>query len=148
MNVYEQLYERSSPHLLHYRDDLVKHDRCDIEKHAGVPFLHWTREMGTHISFHPAADTYPPYGELVTYLFGKADREHLLRSKVLIAEACAGPSCGDHKLVLYYNGATLREVTIDEAVQIARDYRQAIWEEWRSVFRNKAQKQLQEVLAS
>ena len=62
---YVQLYALASPHSKDHRNDLEKWDREIIEKMPGCPYLHYTRESGTHIVMMPPADSdyYPKAGE-------------------------------------------------------------------------------------
>ena len=130
MTTYERLYALASPVLKSYRDDLEKHDREAIEENPSVPFLHWTRESGTYISFLPPADTYPAKDVYVPYVFGTAEREHLLREKVSMAEFCVNPCYSNAKLVLYFDGLHFQKITAEKAVEISKEYRKHIQAEW------------------
>jgi hypothetical protein len=132
---YDLLYALSSPHLTHYRSDLEKHDRETIDANPGVPFLHWTRACGTDLTLMPEADTYPPKGERVPFLFGTADRHHVLKMVTEIAVYEASPYNSPRLMVLHYDGDTLREVSLDNAIEIANQYRARIEREWRSADR-------------
>jgi hypothetical protein len=131
MSVYDQLYAIASHHLQAYRDDLEKHDRQALEDYPGVPFLHWTRSSGTHITFLRPADDYPAPGVRVPYLFGTADRDHLLNEVVSIARYFADPINPQASLVLHYGGKRLQKVSATEALEIARLYREKVKREWR-----------------
>jgi len=109
MSIYEQLAAQVRPVLTHYRDDLEKWDREAIEeKHVGVPFLHWACSSSTHIVLLIAADSYPPAGQYVPYLFGTADREHILKQAMEYAKYFLRPEGqrADGYLVHHYDGAS------------------------------------------
>jgi len=130
MTVYDELAARSLPLIEHYHEDLTKIDRQWIEDHPGVPFIHATRNYGTYIvELYPADDPFwPPKGEKVPYLFGHADREHILRQAAGTARYIQ-----KHEhilLVLYYDGQSLREITPEEAVRIAEIYEQVVRWAW------------------
>ena len=133
---YAQLYELSSPILKAYRDDLERWDKATIEENPGVPFLHWTRDNGTHLSLLWPPEHYPKRGESVRYLFGTADRRHLVNQCVTIAEYFLKPF-SPALLVVYCDGQKPPRVINEElAVEIARTYRHgmdSLWksEEWR-----------------
>ena len=130
---YAQLYALASPHLKDYRNDLEKWDREIIEKMPGCPYLHYTRESGTHIVMMPPADSdyYPKAGEYVKYLFGMAEREHILRGCVSMAEYFVNPCNSFHGLVLHYDGQRFWEIDAGKALEIAREYRDQIITTWR-----------------
>lgn len=136
MSVYEQLAAQVRPVLTHYRDDLEKWDRQAIEKkHPGVPFLHWACSSSTHIVMLVDADSYPPAGKHVPYLFGTADREHILRQSVEYAKYFLRPEGqrADGYLVHHYDGTRLRQITCADALVVAESYRGRIQREWRRV---------------
>ena len=131
MTIYDELYAAVSPLVKHYRGDLEKHDREALEQWPGVPFLHWTRDTGTDLCFLPAADDecFPPYGQRVKYLFGTADREHILDGKVQIAKYhLREPS---RYTAHFFSGKVLRSVTVEKSVEIAEQYARPIREKWR-----------------
>ena len=130
---YEQLYMLSSPVLKAYRDDLEKCDRQQIKKYPDLPFLHWTRESGTHLQLMPPANhpDWPKRGEYVPFLFGMANREHILNSVVTMAQMFVKPCYANAKLVLHFDGWTFLGITAEEALEIAREYRDRISAAWR-----------------
>ena len=130
MTLYDELAARSLPLIQAYHSDLEKADRQWIEDHPGVPFIHATRDFGTDIvELYPADDPFwPPKGQRVPYLFGEADRDHIL-------EQAAGTARYLQKrdrilLMLYYDGQTLRETTAKQAVKIAEDYDRSVRWAW------------------
>lgn len=64
-----------------YHNDLLKHDLNSLCMYPELPFLHFTRNHGTNIVFMPPADhpSWPVKGVKVPYLFGEADRDHILK---------------------------------------------------------------------
>jgi hypothetical protein len=134
MTTFDSLFALASPTLQGYRDDLEKHDREAIEANPGVPFIHWTRRNGTHITFLPEADTYPRDGVTVPYLFGHADRWHILREKDCNARFFLDPCYEDTTagaMVVYFDGRRLSEVTVTKALEIVKVYQRRIEAEWR-----------------
>jgi hypothetical protein len=132
MSVYQELESLCLPLITHWREDLTKHDREGIEQeHPGVPFLHWTRDTGTNISFLIPWDAYPKLGEVVPFLFGVADREHLLNEVVGFAEWHAkGINDPKRFTVHYFDGKKLKQITVQKAVQIAKEYAAGIQRLW------------------
>ena len=132
MAVYDLLFALSDTALEGYREDLEKHDREAIEANPGVPFLHWTRKNGTHITFLSGADSYLAAGVYVPYLFGTADRRSILDQKSSVAEHFLNPCNPKAKIVLYYDGAKLRRITAEKALEIAKTYQRRIADGWRT----------------
>lgn len=129
--VYEQLVDACLPLIEAYHDDLVKHDKAWLEENPGVPFLHWTRPGGTTIFGLPAADTYPKSGEYVKYLFATADRWHILKEAVKAAEYHTMPSNDPEKFTCHhFDGTRLRKISVETAVDVARQYVRRIESEW------------------
>jgi hypothetical protein len=120
-NTWEKLFSLTNHIITSYRDDLLKHDREGIESNPpSTPFLHFTRETGTNIIFLVSPDAYPAKGFRVPYLFGYADREHILNETVSLVKALE--KSGNTKLVLYFTGKTFKKVTFKEAFDIAQKY--------------------------
>lgn len=85
--IFAQLLAEVDGIITHYRDDLLVHSRREILEHPGIQFVHYTRAWGTHlIMLHPADHPiWPAQGEKVPYLFGEADREHIVNQWVEMA---------------------------------------------------------------
>ena len=83
METFKQLENLAGPIIKSYRNDLIKHDKKDIEGNPGTPFLHFTGESGTHIVFMQPAEhnSWPAPGERVPYLFSTANRRQVLSGK-------------------------------------------------------------------
>ena len=131
MNVYEQLREKSQPLLEDYEADLMTHDKGWIEVNPRVPFMHYTRAVGTHlISLNPS-DNYPPAGRKVKYLFGVADREKILQDKLEMQDWFESSLRKSLKLILHCDGRILQPVAISKAREIIEDYICAVRAEWK-----------------
>lgn len=129
-SVYVQVKEKALPLMEGFQTDLTKHDRRDIQQNTGVPFIHYTRKLGTDICFMVPAGDYPPEGQRVPYLFGTADRHHLLDQKVATTTYFTNPY-NDSQLVLYFDGETVKEISKEQAVEVVRKYSWRIKGEWR-----------------
>jgi hypothetical protein len=113
-----------------YRDDLLVHDKRNIEQHAAsVPFLHFSRGTGTYMVHLIAASEYPAKGVLVPFLFGTANREHCLDSVTDMVDHCTDFHNGTH-ICHYWNGRKLLRITLDKAKQIASEYDYIIRQQW------------------
>lgn len=123
-SVYKQLRAACLPRIQAFHKDLLLHDRKLIAAHQGTPFLHWTRKTGTHILFLIGADEYPPNGTHVPFLFGTADRQHLLTQAVAMTRLDNGD------LVHYFDGQTLRVIDQRAAIEVGREYSSKIRGEW------------------
>ncbi len=133
MNIYEQLHKRSLPFLKAYKTDLMAHDKDWIEVNPGVPFMHYTRAVGTHlISLNPP-NSYPPAGRKLKYLFGVADREKILQGKLEMQDWFENALREPPRLILRYDGRTLQPVTMRKARKTLEDYVHAIRSEWNCV---------------
>jgi len=126
-SIYKQLRDECHPLIEHYHTDLTQCDRKTIQNNPGVPFLHWTRSMGTHLVMLYPAENYPPQGVFVQFLFGQADRMHMLDAVLSMAQS---HSAERTILAHYYDGKKLHVVTADRAVTIAREYRQSVLNQW------------------
>ena len=135
MDIYDQVREKALPIIKAYHNDLLVHDRSTIEKHPGVPFLHFTGDTGTHLLLMISAEDYPTKGEIVPYLFGWASRQHILRQFAETVENMKNVNRQD--LILYCNGKRLIEINQGRAESIARRYESEIWRDWRKAERKK-----------
>lgn len=81
-DVVKILRRRVPPMMTFYLDDL-KIDENLILANPNIPFIHLTRECGTTLIMMEPWDheIYPLHGESVPYLFGFADRYHILKAK-------------------------------------------------------------------
>jgi hypothetical protein len=122
MNVYATVKAFSLPHIKAFHNDLLVHDKKLIADNPGVPFLHWTRDSGTDILFLPELDAYPARGVRVPYLFGTADRNHLVKSAKVICEYRTRQYATPQNVVLHYTGKTIKVIGVQRAAEIGRDY--------------------------
>lgn len=138
--IYDELKRLSLPHIEAWHNDLLVHDKRMIEEHAaGTPFLHYTRATGTHLFMLIPPDEYPGKGEFVPFLFGTANREHILRETVnAIRSFVRRLDIGDgpQRLILHYDGVKLRSVDERQAVKIVEDYSRHIRHVWDQAGRN------------
>jgi len=132
MTTYNDLEAAVLPLLEAYEVDLTKHDRKAIEDNAGVPFLHWTRQHGTHIVFMPPSEGYPKEGERIPYLFGTADRWHIIKDVTVLPEHFLKPRNTPAIAVYHFDGQQLRKITVEKAKDIAYAYRYRIQTQWTS----------------
>lgn len=129
MNVYEKLVERVGATVKAYRSDL-DHDRNGILANPGIPFLHWTRETGTHLQILPGfdSDCFPPEGVEVSYLFGSCDRCELSHKPIELAQYFAQSDQVKH--CTWFDGERLNSITTEKAVEIARQWCNRVNAEW------------------
>jgi hypothetical protein len=130
MSAYTELKAACLPLLEAYHDDLVKHDRQFIEDNPGVPFLHQTRKSGTTMIPLWPAEAYPAKGEYVPFLFGTADREHILQGVTDMAEYVLSPVALKTLALHYYDGSILRSVTGKRFLELAWEHRRRIERQW------------------
>ena len=125
--VYEQLEALSLPHLEHFETDLQTHDADWLERNPGIPFIHMTRSSGTVlVALYPAdSDRWPAAGEQIKYLFGIADRWHVLKDSTGIVDCCP-----EEHTYHYCDGRTVRAITHTQAQDIARQYRRTVSSAW------------------
>lgn len=132
MGIYDMLERECLPLMDSYTEDLTVHDKGWIEANSGVPFLHYTRHSGTNIVTLPLPDDgeFPKEGVVVPFFFGSADREHILDSKLAVVEWSGDPINPKH-VCHYYNGKTLRRISIPEGEEVIREYMAMVRSEWR-----------------
>lgn len=130
LTTFDQLVEFSLPHIKHYVEDLMAHDRNWIAGNPGIKFLHFTRECGTDlVALYPANHVaWPAKGEVVPYLFGFADREHILKQTVEIVKYRA--TYGMNRLTLYCNGASIVEIRPSQAIELAQANQALVLSHW------------------
>ncbi|MCP4651546.1 MAG: hypothetical protein GY853_15900 [PVC group bacterium] len=130
-NVYQEVKKQALPLIKNYRDDLLKHDNNLINKECpGMPFLHFTRDWGTHIIFFSPAADYPGPGEKVKYLFSYADRYHLLKSRKEVFDAIYVNF--KVELVLYYDGVKVQKINKAQADKLIKEYTDKIYNQFKT----------------
>lgn len=127
---YEAL-EAATSHLIeHYRDDLLKHDRRFCADNPSWEFLHFAGPCGTHlVDMRPSGD-YPKSGEIVPFLFGHADRYHLLNSGLDCIRAIESSS--DRRTVHYWDGSQLWPIDFKRARNLYLDYMESVRGDWKA----------------
>ena len=128
---YDELYALVTDQVKHYRTDLTEHDQRMLEENPGVPFLHCARECGTFMQLLHEADSdyWPAKGTEIPYLFGHADREHILSQILPVIRGCWKQDAND-RTIRYYNGVTTKLITHRQALEIAQDYVYGIGRQW------------------
>ena len=125
-SIYIQLKERALPILKFYKEDLTKHDKRELRKNPGVPFLHFTGDTGTHMGFLLPSEKYPE-GQ-VPYLFATADKWHILEQQKVMVKCMR--KVNRQSLILYFDGKKLHNITQDKAEAIIADYVRKIRNVW------------------
>lgn len=128
--VYTALESAVLPMMRHYQTDLTTHDRNAITD--STPFLHWAHDSGTVIVFLLSADDsrLPKPGDRVPYLFGTADRHHIVSEVRNMAEYYCRPCNASPRLVHHFDGKRLRRIDDTKALSIARDYVRQVESVW------------------
>lgn len=132
-STFGQLKRLTRPLIEAFEDDLLVHDKAMIEQHKpGTPFLHYTRACGTHMFMLIPADEYPRKGESVPFLFGYADRDHLLQGVLdCVRSIRRRHETGDpEQVVHHFDGQKLRRIDDRKAVQVAEDYARSVRHTW------------------
>ena len=120
--------------MRHYQTDLQEIDQRLIAQHPGVPFLHWTRDMGTHLAFlhEPDWTGWPAKGVQVNYLFGMADREHIMRSETKgTAEYMVSHYADDKILVHHVDREGVHKITAKLAKVMCDYYVERVLRAWK-----------------
>ena len=128
--VYQQVKALAGPIVKHYRDDLVKHDRRTFQDDPTRPFLHFSRECGTHLITLDSAESYPLPGDNVPFLFGTAQRDKILADVVGSVRHIANYETTE--LILHWDGRRLWQVTVQESIDVAEVYSRKIRNEWQA----------------
>jgi hypothetical protein len=135
--VYNIIEKNSLPLMEAYQTDLTKIDREAIEampKLYGklVPFVHITRDWGTHLDEFWPVESYPEPGKLVPYLFGSVDRQGLVdragSTVQYYTERKAEQSA--IKLIQYFDGETVKEISLGRAMAMFIQYRHTVRNGW------------------
>ena len=119
-NVHKELVEKTLSLIETYHDDLLVHDKNQIEAYPGRPYLHFTGDTGTLMVTLYEKEDFPGRDEKVPYLFGYADRNHILKG--IMEQVKCVLRINRRDCMLYYNGITLKSVEYYRAKEIAEDY--------------------------
>lgn len=133
MDVYATIAKKSLKWLNYYKSDLIVHDKKTIENNPNIPFLHFTWNSGTYLMLLRSAqdESWPKKGEWVPFLFGHADREHILNQHIEVM-----PAIGQNviSLIQYYDGKKVSDVgTMIAASEIIRKYIRRVQIEWNCI---------------
>lgn len=105
-----------------YKTDLDI-DRKLIADYPGRPFIHITRDYGTHMTVLMNYEDYPKGGETVPYLFGTAGRYQLLDGVRDFYEAVLHTwRKPDIKKICYYDGKEVKKIDEDTGRAIIETY--------------------------
>lgn len=107
--------------MTHYQADLHIDER-EIAKFPDTPYLHYTRATGTYVIILQNTESLPAKDERIPHLFGTIDRDGVVRNIGSMADYCANPNHGPYLLVHYFNGNTVRKITVEKAQEIAREH--------------------------
>lgn len=134
---YFELREKVLPYLEAYQEDLLKCDREFLLRFGDSvsPYIHVARRTGTELYvMHPAEhEAWPADGERVKYLFSYSDRWHILKQNLLCLESTKhSVDLGDDRLVHWFNGKTLKQVDINEAIRVCRNWMRNVESKWLS----------------
>jgi hypothetical protein len=120
-SAYDQLEQAVSDHLKDYRDDLELHDRIDIDRLPNTPFIHVTRESGTHLFQMKDAQHLPVGDQNTKYLFAHIPVARALESRLEGIQVLGTGNYGPIK-IHYFDGQKLHEVSVEQATQRYRAY--------------------------
>lgn len=130
-STFDQLFSVASPILKHYRDDLEKHDKQAIEDNPNSKFIHYCSDSSTHILLLLPIGDYPKDGVQVPYLFGHADRWHLLAEvKTMASYFTQSTNNPERYTVHYFDGKTLTKINAVKAMDIAGTYYRNVKAQW------------------
>jgi hypothetical protein len=129
-DVYQTVKNLSEPFIENYKDDLLVHDKNSIESNTeNIPFIHFTGTLGTYIFFFEPSEKYPAKNEIVKYIFGHADREHILNGVLKSIKWCRNSN--RQSLILYFDGTRISKINQDVAESLTEEYIKKIKAEWR-----------------
>jgi hypothetical protein len=129
--IYDQLFEQSQAIVEAYRTDF-DHDKQIIGLNPTTQFIHIAYSTGTYLDLLSPFEAYPAPGVFVPYLFGQADRWHLLKSSGCGVRAVA--SMPRNCIIHYFDGKNLKQIDIKTAKLIVNDYQTAMTERFRDSY--------------
>jgi hypothetical protein len=119
----EEMFLSALSKMTGYEND-INLDREFISEYPGRPFLHITRNHGTHLIMLFKLEDFPKPGETVPYLFGRANQEELLDGAIsfynAVFETWQKPEI---KLICYYDGKTVKVINEETGRAIVETYR-------------------------
>ena len=128
---YAAIFAAADPIVTHWRPDLTKHDRRTIEDAGdGMPFLHFTGDTGTDLMMMPPADhpEWPNVGERVPFIFGHADRDHILHQKIVSVECMPRIN---RPIAHHWDGHRLKRIDMARALDIVNAYAAKVARAWK-----------------
>jgi hypothetical protein len=128
--IFEEVIKKALPVMEAYQNDL-NIDRNTISLLTeNTRYIHYTGTTGTYLELLPDHDSelYPPKGERIPFLFGTADRDHILNSKTDMIDCLKRNNRST--LIQYYNGKVAYTITIKQAEAITREYADSIKNSW------------------
>jgi hypothetical protein len=135
--LYKIIEKNSLPHMSAYQTDLTKIDREAIEampKLYGklVPFVHITRDWGTHLDEFWPVESYPKPGEMVPYLFGSVDRYALVERAGSTVQYYTERKAEQSaiKLIQYFDGVKVKNISLEQAMAMFLQYRRMVQNAW------------------
>lgn len=130
LEAYETLHSVVFPIMEDHQNDLLI-DRDVITQNPGIPFLHWANNLSTHMTMLNPADKYPAHGVRVPYLFGTADRYHLLNEAVTMSHYFHKPTIAFKGMIHHFDGKKLKRLRDTQAaIDISHAYERRIKAEW------------------
>jgi len=125
-----------------YRRDFLVHDRRAWRLYPGVEFLHFTRDNGTTlvILFPHDHPIWPAEGVQVKYLFGSADRWHILRQVPRLTDYECNP-IQEPRLIHHGRSGHVVTITPEAAIEIARNFERATQAAWNRKIQSASQQQ-------
>lgn len=119
LSIFEQVRAAALPLMTGYQTDL-EHDKNWVLANPGVPYVHFTRAMGTHIWELPVEDKLF-VNALTPHLFGTARPSEIYKG---VFELIGGDEFRGNVLVCQvYDGRRLRKRSADQGLE---DYRKAL----------------------
>lgn len=131
---YPVLLAKCLPLIEHYRNDLLVHDRNALASFPGIPFIHFTRTMGSETIFLPPAGhaSWPARNAQIPYLFGMADREHILAQiLVKVKYPWENLRCVHYFDAMPNGHSRLVEIAKEQAVVRTEQYIASVRHAWR-----------------
>ena len=126
MTLFEQLFNKTKKDVKNFASDFEV-DKKVIEKYNGRKFIHFTRESGTSIHIFYKTEDLPKKEEVVSYLFGTAKREVILKNNLEALEYYAENNpISTH----FFNGEKLVKTNPEEAIDIFKNYINRLKARW------------------
>jgi len=125
---WDKLHALCHPLMKDFETDLLLDKPTIVD--AQSPFIHWTRELGTALEPLIAPDQYPAKGVTVGYLFGTADREHILTKRCGTGQYYLKPFASTIAACHYYDGKSCKRITLQDAHELLRDYAEQVRRCW------------------